>query len=433
MNSVSQSLLISVLVETSLAMAVVVGVWSFFAIRRRRRDVAAAQRLVETVRREEPAHLARVRDFVARIHQGQNASPIAERLLEGERDFYKKFIQIYLTRNASAFATLPDLVNLLGEAYRQLLSQAEGIAAAPSTAFAESSRYLGEEDPSTVQELLSLREEHGRLQEKFQITLDTMHRMIQEYASMYGKSCSALSQTTSDQILEALLTVNNANSGTSPVEERGFSTPIVPDVYDPDVEMLGAPEPHMPVAPMMPDMSEMGMSEEAEEPLGSVLAQPLEEDWAHSETPALLGESESVEDTDASFLLDHPDQADQAEEPPSGSEGFPLGLSMEENSIESLMEGLLEPTKSDPFKDPFAEALFESPKGEEPVAETEEFSWDNALLATDASDFDVLQLEEVSVAGSPKPVSDSTDHLRTMVRAAEESWRGAGVEPSRKR
>ncbi len=459
MNPVTQSLLLSVLVEASLAMAVVVSLWSFFALRRRRRDVAAAQQLVESVRREEPERLSLVSDFVSRIIKGNDPSPIAERLLEEERDFYKRLIQIYLSRDAEAFSSLPLMVDALGESYRRLLLQAEGFGDFSEPVSAPPSRYLDEDDapipaPNLSHELISLRAEHGNLQEKFRITLDTMHRMVQEYASTYGKNCATLSNTTSDQILEALLVVSGADVPTkaSPPPREPISLPPTGIVVD---------------APEIPEdesietafaMDEESFSEE--ENLPEEEATPEEESPPEphlSEDDLLAREwAEALGETGSESAYDKP--------PP---EVFPMEMSLEENSIESLMAGLLEPAH-----DPFEASPIESTKNPA-TNELAEFSWDDALL-TDTSDFDVLQLEEVSVSGgglqnrnpdaapsktadlstpttakgaaskkadtatkrqqgledSP-PIDTANEHLRSIVKAAEESWRG--TDPARKR
>jgi hypothetical protein len=73
-------------------------------------------------------------------------------------------------------------------------------------------------------------------------------------------------------------------------------------------------------------------------------------------------------------------------------------------TMESFMEGLME----EPTEDPSTESLMETPM-DQPIKE--EFSWDDSFSSSDTSDFDVLQLEEVSMElpGTSSKKSNSSD------------------------
>ncbi len=412
MNAVMQSLWLSVLVEVSLALVGVVGVWSFFSWRRRQRDVAAAQTLVDRIRRDDPERLSQMIDFVSRVIQGQNPTQIADRVLEEERSFYKRMIHVYLNRDAEAFASLPDLVDLLGESYRSILLQANIV---PGAASVESTAYLGEEEvQSSSHELHALREERDKLKDQLRVTLGTMHRIIEEYASMYGRDASVMPRTTSDQLLEALMMIH----GSPQQHASEIPSPLVPKMaalahHAADQEA----EPVFDIEDLTENPLEDSTESAMEDSTEDAMEDPMEDH--------MLGIVSASHDF--SSFLDQDDLLSTSSEEHTTT--FPPEeLSIEDHSIDDLMQGIM-----DPNTDPFSEMLAESDK-DASTKDPEEFSWDNALL-TDASDFDVLQLEEVSLdaRGPAKPDFGSSDNLRGMVKNAEESLRGTGIENTRKR
>jgi hypothetical protein len=229
-------------VETFLALAVVVGLWSFLALRRRRRDVAAVQALIERLRQDEPSRLTvQARDTLARRNhlQGENVSDHVERLLEGERNFYKYLIHIYLRRDAAALAALPEQVAALVEPYRKLVPTEEaGTATSAPTVTPEP-----EDTPALRQELNYLRQEHSKLGEHLRTTLDTVRKMIEEYATVFGKDRTFLEQATGDQILEALTKVvgdpspqTTTPAAVTPIPAAESVTPSEPSKVLPDPE-----------------------------------------------------------------------------------------------------------------------------------------------------------------------------------------------------
>jgi|GEM_PF-4309908 len=358
--NITQSFLVSILAEFSLVMLCVMGVWSFIAIRRRRQDVAAAQALVECVRREEPMQLSRMRDLIARTTQGGNPSSVAERLLEQERNFYKHFIQVYLKRDAKAFATLPNQVKALGESYRKSFLSEKSDGTFSSSQISESDHYLGEESPTPLQELRSLREAHDKLEAR----LENMQRMIQGYANAGEKDSSALNQPTNTQFAETLI---------SP-------TSLLPE--SPTEEAFEMPEEDTVDTSFGAELEFESTLESELEP-ESTFDSGLEPDSESALEPEEEMERESEQLSGLEFDL----KPESSMEPTTESS---TELMMEDASMEDFMEGLM-----DPVVDPSTESLMETPM-DEPVAEPEEFSWDNELLSTDVLDFDVLQLEEVS-------------------------------------
>lgn len=383
--NLSQAILISILAEGALVVVAVLGVWVFLTIRRRGRDVTAAQTLVESVRREEASHLSRIHEVISRTLQGENPSIIAKRLLDEERNFYKHIIQVYLKRDAAAFAVLPDQIKSLAESYQQLLIQVKNAATSSSHTEDEPTQYLGEESSQYLQkesyeesysseesnqyleeENTKLSQEIQMLKERLQLTLETMNKMIQEYSGIYGKDCISLTQTTNDDLLEAVIMVHNERLLSEPTSEEASS--VEPDLGTDMGSSLGA------------DFgSNLGVD------LGSDLGADFGSDLGVDLEHELDSELEHESPTDGSFMGDS-----------LLAEFSPTELGSEE-SMESLLE---EPTsKSD-----------------------DDFLQEDLQTSTDTLDFDALELEEILT--DPKSMLDGESTSENLSKLPEPTDKG---------
>ncbi|CAK0774984.1 hypothetical protein CCP3SC1_780007 [Gammaproteobacteria bacterium] len=475
--NLTQPLLISILAEFSIALVCVLGIWSFLALRRRRRDMAAALALVESVRREEPMHLSQMRGFISRVVQGGNSSSIAERLLEEERNFYKHFIRIYLKRDADAFAMLPDEVKKLWESYSRLFASDEGDAAFSSPSqISELDHYLGEEGPTPLQELRALQEAHSQLEARF----EHMQKTLQGYTNTSGKGSPVpMSTAPKAQFTETL-------------EMRAGATQLLPEF--PSAENFDTPQEDEAEPEFASEFGaglefESALEPESESVLGPELGSESEsafESMFESTTePALEFESEAEaeskpeieSESELEFGLEFGLEAEsEPESEPEAESEFSMEQSFMEETTESVVEETFAESPMEGFMESPEESSTESfaeTSPDAPAVESEEFAWDNALLSTDVLDFDVLQLEEVAMdrPNTPKgstvtpgrgstgansaPVQnpsaslgssefpdsfggesistsdeETEGHLRNIVIAAEESWRETGITSS---
>ncbi|CAK0760826.1 hypothetical protein CCP3SC5AM1_280018 [Gammaproteobacteria bacterium] len=377
--NIPESILISILAEVALILVSGLGIWIFFILRRQKNDVAAVQTLIESIRRQQSAHLSRIRDFISKNIQEENPLLIAEQLVEEERTFYKYLIHTYLKRDAEAFTTLSERVNALGESYRGLFVQSAHAPleeTPPRYLGEEATQYLGEEYESDQNQYLeeenlklsqelqslseeheSLKEEHDGLKHKLQVTLDTMEKMIQEYSNIYGMDCVSLTQTTTDHLLEALMMISNTSFSTE------TELPSSKISIDPEINML---------------------------------AQELEIEPEQEEE-----ESESVSLMESNSFMDE---------------------FMEESS-----------------QHPSAEILVEAQQ-EEITQESRNLSLEEEL-SNESLDFDALQLEELpqnspellkneidvlfGVSGLKSEPNPESEHIRDIVHKAEKSWNQA--------
>jgi len=178
--------------ELFLLLAIALAGLLLASFRRRRRDRQAAQDLVDIIKQAEPQRTAATRELLER-HHGSTGDGLEEALhaiIRAEKLLYQRVITLYIKRDALALRALPIEVEALSEPLRGLLMG--GDSAAPGA---------GESAAVNTEELARLREENEGMQQELQITMETMSRMLSDYAAMFGGGA----ETAQSETFKALL------------------------------------------------------------------------------------------------------------------------------------------------------------------------------------------------------------------------------------
>jgi|GEM_PF-5028836 len=196
--SLPEPMALTLLAESLVALVGVAGAWLFFTLRGQQRDKNAAHGMIQHIHQNEPARITQIQESFS-LKKGESSNEISQVLAE-ERQFYKKFLQVYLDRDPKVLASLPDQITGLLRSHARLCpAQSRAIPPPPPTP--TTPQFI---PPTSNAELESLRKEHDRLKTYLNTLLETLLRMMGEYAS-HTKNESILEETTVDQLLQALL------------------------------------------------------------------------------------------------------------------------------------------------------------------------------------------------------------------------------------
>jgi hypothetical protein len=162
--------------ELLLVLGVALLVLLIGVARRRRRDRRAAMHLVGAVKAAAPGRRAETRALLEGPY-GYSGEPLAQALhdiMRAETQLYQRVIDMYVKRDAAALRELLADIQALSAPLR-------GLRVPTGTPAA-----TGAEGAATNGELARLQGENESLQQELQITMETMSRMLSEYASMIG-------------------------------------------------------------------------------------------------------------------------------------------------------------------------------------------------------------------------------------------------------
>lgn len=146
------------------------------AMRRKSRDHAAALALIGQIKDKEESRLEETRALVGRIQGASDteAAELATSIQNGELAHYQLLVDSYIKRDAAAFRGVCESFEAATDPYRKM-------------------EHARESTPEDVEvqivdpgEFETLREEKERLAEELKITMETMGRMLSEYACMYA-------------------------------------------------------------------------------------------------------------------------------------------------------------------------------------------------------------------------------------------------------
>ena len=208
------SLLSFLLVEVAVLFGVLLSVWCFLALRRRKQDREGVNALIATIKEE----FDQRKNALTTLLQdaGCDRAKVERRAAEclhQERLFYRSIIQTYLGRDAQTMSRLSASVEALLEPYRQAISDTD-------------LDHDSAADSKQTDELSTLQEQNKSLAEELRITQETMNNMLSEYSQMFERGDSEVEETTAGKILR--------NGGNGELEEHE------PEERAPEEEESGA-------------------------------------------------------------------------------------------------------------------------------------------------------------------------------------------------
>ncbi len=203
--------------EVFLVLALTLGILLISRASQRRRERKAAMYLVGVIKENEAPRLEQTKEVLSRRFGlgGEGLTTTTHAVMRAEKLLYQRIINMYVKRDVISLREMNIDVEANTEPFRNLEDPA---GSAPSADLGDipGSEHDGNAD--------ALRAENQALKQELQITMETMSRMLGEYASVFGGSTQGAPQTpimtqmidegpNGDEANEAEDTMNSAEEG----------------------------------------------------------------------------------------------------------------------------------------------------------------------------------------------------------------------------
>lgn len=174
----------------------------------RRRDRMAAMHLVGVIKEGETKRHEQTRELLSQRFglSGDTLDTSVHDLMRAEKLLYQRIINMYVKRDVVSLRELNIDVEAVTEPLHQL--DASAAPAAPSADIGNTSAEGGGDADS-------LRAENAALKQELQITMETMSRMLGEYAAMFGGPGHVMGETP---IMNQMLEETPADGDMAPSE-----------------------------------------------------------------------------------------------------------------------------------------------------------------------------------------------------------------------
>ena len=167
--------LLILLVETLALLALILGIWIFLSIRRKRNTRKAVDGLVEQIRKQSKLRLEETGSFLEEKYrfEGDELQKAVEQVDKAEKLFFQRVLNLYLKRDDERIKSLDAWVAELIGVYKSL---SPVMPAAGESAV----------DENTQKKMDELERSRQALEEELKITKTTMSNMIAEFGNMFG-------------------------------------------------------------------------------------------------------------------------------------------------------------------------------------------------------------------------------------------------------
>jgi hypothetical protein len=184
-------LTVLILSELLLGLGLVTLVLISRALIRKQKAYKAAQQLVERIRMDMEPRSQRLRQILSNAfgYQGDDLEQTLHKLNRTEKQLYQNIINGFLKRDLIAFRQIDVDVDNLVLAYQGLEPSSRSDSDAVETTPSDTDK----------QEFERLQADNQRLAEELKVTMDTMARMISEYATMF--SDETVGQADEEQVV----------------------------------------------------------------------------------------------------------------------------------------------------------------------------------------------------------------------------------------
>ena len=171
--------------ELLLLTTVVSVVLIALVIVRKREGRAAARKLVSHIKEDEARRQDETKKIIQEQYglQNEKQEDLFSKIHKEEKLFYQSLINIYLKRDAAALETLHIAFHAATEPYRSIVLSATTDIEEPDIAVDAAEVVSTEHREAEIERLVS---ENHQLSEELKTTMETMGRMLKEYATMYG-------------------------------------------------------------------------------------------------------------------------------------------------------------------------------------------------------------------------------------------------------
>lgn len=277
------TVLFSLLIEGFIALLVILIVLLVVNMKRNKKDIAAARKLVEQIRHQSQTRQEDVGSFLVEKYrlEGDELEKSIKLIDKAEKKFMQKLINVYLKRDSLGLASMDASVAELIETYKDLspvIPEIEELAGAASEATAEQQA-----------ELENLKQVNEQLIEELAITKKTMGNMIAEFGNMFGGGKE--NRMESEEVLEKVSAPIDEFLSEEIAEQSeidGQEVSVEQDLADPDIVDQKTPE-------QQESISQGVISQEEID----AMAEAVTEEVLQSQEAAPSAQEEAMQDSDS--------------------------------------------------------------------------------------------------------------------------------------
>ncbi|WP_290635912.1 hypothetical protein [Aquisalimonas sp.] len=203
----SELLLVIILGELVLIVGLILLLTMFMGGRRRARDKRAAENLAQSVRSTERTRDKRLRHLLEERYgyAGEELEAQVNRLLEAEKQFYSRFLDLYLNRDPQSAERVHQYLQDVIRPYTEMEPAVEPDtkASAIATPGADSASDAGEEvsdGDSTPTPSYDKRD----MLEEIQLYRQTLNQVFAEYTAMFGIKQDSTRELSAQEIRQRM-------------------------------------------------------------------------------------------------------------------------------------------------------------------------------------------------------------------------------------
>lgn len=246
-----------ILAEISLVLLIVVLVIAFKAVIRRRRDQAAVNTLVTSIKENQAGRVDKLVGMLKEDSQlnHDDALDIANTLIKKQNKFYQEAIELYYTRNHEILSKLDHRLEDLLSQYQTAFGGAGGAITADNAAVEQLSKDIA----ALSKELEQLRGENANLSSQLKAAEQELDQLGREYVSAFNKpkvaalKDSEYNEAAAESVAPPAVDMPEAapdEEGALPQDEQGTETdvPVLEDTVSQDGDQTPVASSESPVS-----------------------------------------------------------------------------------------------------------------------------------------------------------------------------------------
>lgn len=183
-NTVSMLVLAS---EIGAALALILVIIVFLAMRARIKKKKAAKELVSTVKSGEESHRSTLAEKIRQVTnlEDEKINAIIDQIMNCEKSLYNQMVKVYMGYDNEGLGSLNKEVDNLSNSFMGLVEQSAAAAPAGNDETDSATLDLKQQVARLREEKMMLKEKAAQLQADFDAAMESMERMTLEYAQMY--------------------------------------------------------------------------------------------------------------------------------------------------------------------------------------------------------------------------------------------------------
>ena len=187
MISESQVSMLIVASEIGAALALILIIIAFFAMRCRINKKKAARELVSNIKSGEESHRSALVEKIKQVTnlEEEKIDEIIAQIMSCEKSLYNQMVKVYMGYGDEGLGSMNKEVDNLSNSFIGLVEQSASAVSADNGDMDSATLELKQQVARLREEKMVLKEKASQLQADFDAAMESMERMTLEYAQMY--------------------------------------------------------------------------------------------------------------------------------------------------------------------------------------------------------------------------------------------------------